>query len=166
MPRIFASIDEFASQVGSDLGRADGPSITQSMIDEFGALTGSDDWIHSDPTRARTSQFGGTIAQAYLVMSMIPRLMDRIYTIKGVAVGLIYGSNRVRFISPIPVDARLRLQASMIEAVPKADGTQVVLKVVVEADGVDKPVVVAEVVNWYSSEPIEEDRSTDVGGTP
>jgi acyl dehydratase len=160
MPRTFASIDEFAAQVGADLGRADGPVITQAMIDQFGALTGSDDWIHSDPIRARESRFGGTIAQADLVLSMIPRLMDRIYRVEGVAVGLIYGSNRVRFTSPIPVNSRLRLQASMIDASPKGSGTQVTLKVVVEAEGVEKPVVVAEVVYWYSSQPVEEERTT------
>ncbi|MFC9664003.1 MaoC family dehydratase [Nocardia sp. NPDC127606] len=166
MPRTFASIDEFARQVGAELGSVDGPVITQAMIDEFGAITGSDDWIHSDPIRARESQFGGTIAQADLVLSMIPRLMDRIYKVEGVAVGLIYGSNRVRFTSPIPVDSRLRLQASMIDAAPKTGGTQVTLKVVVEAEGVEKPVVVAEVVYWYSSQLIEGERRTPTGGRP
>ncbi len=165
MPRTFASIDEFAAQVGADLGSADGPVITQAMIDEFGALTGSDDWVHSDPIRARASQFGGVIAQADLVLSMIPRLMDRIYRVEGVAVGLIYGSNRVRFTSPIPVDSRLRLQASMLDAAPKAGGTQVTLKVVVQAEGVEKPVIVAEVVYWYSPQLSEEERRTPVGGT-
>lgn len=165
MPRTFASIDEFAAQVGADLGSADGPVITQAMIDQFGELTGSDDWIHSDPIRARESQFGGTIAQADLVLSMIPRLMDRIYTVDGVAVGLIYGSNRVRFTSPIPVDSRLRLEASMLGAVPKAGGTQVTLKVVVHADSIEKPIMVAEVVYWYSPEPSEAKRSASIGGT-
>lgn len=166
MPRTFASVDEFAAQVGADLGCADGPVITQAMIDEFGALTGSDDWIHSDPIRARASQFGGTIAQADLVLSMIPRLMDRIYRVEGVAVGLIYGSNRVRFISPIPVDSKLRLQASMLDATPKTGGTQVTLKVIVRAESVEKPVMVAEVVYWYSPESSEEERRTPKGGTP
>ena len=166
MPRTFASIDEFAAEVGSDLGSTDGPVITQAMIDQFGALTGSDDWIHSDPIRAQASQFGGTIAQADLVLSMIPRLMDRIYTVEGVAVGLIYGSNRVRFTSPIPVGSKLRLRASMIDAAPKASGTQVTLKVVVDADGVEKPVVVAEVVYWYSPRLIEEERRTPTGDRP
>ena len=165
MPRTFASIDAFAEQVGTDLGSADGPVITQTMIDQFGALTGSDDWIHSDPIRARASQFGGTIAQADLVLSMIPRLMDRIYTVEGVEVGLIYGSNRVRFTNPIPVDSRLRLQASMLDAAPKAGGTQVTLKVVVHADRTEKPIMVAEVVYWYSSRRSEAEHSTSVGGT-
>jgi len=166
MPRTFASIDEFAAQVGADLGSADGPVITQAMIDQFGALTGSDDWIHSDPIRARESQFGGTIAQADLVLSMIPRLMDRIYRVEGVAVGLIYGSNRVRFTSPIPVDSRLRVQASMIAAAPKAGGTQVTLKVVVKTIGVEKPVIVAEVVYWYSPQLSDVERRMPSGGTP
>lgn len=157
-PRVFASIDEFVAQVGTDLGSADGPMITQAMIDEFGALTGSDDWIHSDPIRAKDSQFGGTIAQADLVLSMIPRLVDRIFRVEGVALGLIYGSERVRFTSPIPVNSRLRLQASMLDATIKGDGTRVTLKVVVEADSVDRPVVIAEPVYWYSGRSSETER--------
>jgi acyl dehydratase len=149
-PRVFASIDEFASQVGAHLGSADGPIITQDMIDQFGALTGSDDWIHSDPVRAKNSQFGGTIAQADLVLSMIPRLMDCIFTVQGVTLGLIYGSERVRFTSPIPVDSQIRLQASMLDATVRSDGTRVTLKVVVEADRVEKPVMIAEPVYWYA----------------
>jgi len=150
-PRAFASIDELASQVGADLGCADGPIITQDMIDRFGALTGSDEWIHSDPVRAKNSHFGGTIAQADLVLSMIPRLMDRIFTVEGVALGLIYGSERVRFTSPIPVDSKLRLQASVLNARVQGDGTRVTLKVVVETDTVDTPVMIAEPVYWYSA---------------
>ena len=149
-PRAFASIEDFASQVGKNLGSADGPLITQDMVDQFGALTGSDDWIHSDPIRAGQSPFGGTIAQADLVLSMIPRLMDSIFTVDGVTLGLIYGSERVRFTSPIPVGSKIRLQASMIDASVRPEGTRVTLKVVVEADGVDKPVMIAEPVYWYA----------------
>lgn len=148
-PRVFASIAELAGQVGEPLGSVDGPVVTQEMIDQFGALTGSDDWIHSDPARAKDSQFGGTIAQADLVLSMIPRLMDRIYVVEGVTLGLIYGSERVRFTSPIPVDSRLRLQASVLAAEAKADGTRVTLKVVVGSDKADRPVMIVEPVYWY-----------------
>lgn len=150
-PRVFASIEDFVAQVGTELGSADGPVITQPMVDQFGALTGSDDWIHSDPVRAKNSQFGGTIVQADLVLSMIPRLMDRIFTLEGVSLGLIYGSERVRITSPIPVDSKLRLRASMLDATVKGDGVRVTLKVVVEADSVDKPVIISEPVYWYSA---------------
>ena len=150
-PRVFASVDDLASQVGANLGSAEGPIITQDMIDRFGELTGSDDWIHSDPERAKQSHFGGTIAQADLVLSMIPRLMDRIFIVQGVAVGLIYGSERVRFTSPIPVDSRLHLHVSMLDATVRGDGTRVTLKVVVEADKVDRPIMIVEPVYWYSA---------------
>jgi len=148
-PRPFASVEEFASHAGQDLGTADGPVITQTMIDQFAALTGSDDWTHTDPVRAKNSRFGGTIAQADLVLSMIPRLMDRIFTVEGVAFGLIYGSDRVRFTSPIPVDSKLRLTVSMLDATAKGDGTRVTLKVVVESDRVDKPIMIVEPVYYY-----------------
>lgn len=148
-PRTFASVQEFAAHAGQDLGSADGPVITQTMIDQFAELTGSDDWTHTDPARAKESQFGGTIAQADLVLSMIPRLMDRIFTVEGVAFGLIYGSERVRFTSPIPVDSKLRLSASMLDATAKGDGTRVTLKVVVESSLVDKPIMIVEPVYYY-----------------
>ncbi|WP_455836216.1 alpha/beta hydrolase fold domain-containing protein [Pseudarthrobacter siccitolerans] len=152
-PRVFASIDEFASQVGNDLGSADGPVITQAMIDEFAALTGSDDWIHTDPVRAESSRFGGTLVHADLVLSMIPRLIDRIFKVEGVTLGLIYGSERVRITRPIPVNSRLRLHASMLDATDKGDGTRVTLKIVVTLDDLVQPVVIAEPVYWYSNAP-------------
>ena len=77
--------------------------------------------------------------------------MDGIFTVEGVALGLIYGSERVRFTSPIPVDSRLRLQASVLNARVQGDGTRVTLKVVVETDTVDRPVMIAEPVYWYSA---------------
>jgi acyl dehydratase len=147
--RTFPSVAAFAELVGTELGSTDGPVITQDMIDRFGELTGSDDWIHSDPVRAGASEFGGTIAQGDLVVAIIPRLMDRIYKIENVALGLIYGSNRVRFISPIPVDRKLRVTASLIDARERRGGTQVTLEVVVHVEGQEKPVVSAEVVYWY-----------------
>ena len=162
-PRIFASLDEFASQVGNDLGSADGPVITQPMIDQFAALTGSDDWIHTDPVRAKNSQFGGTLVHADMVLSLLPRLMDKVYKVEGVTLGLIYGSERVRITNPIPVDSQLRLHVSMLDATAKGDGVRVTLKVVVETDTVDKPVVIAEPVYWYSSAPNLE-QSQEAGG--
>lgn len=152
-PRVFASLDEFAAQVGNDLGSADGPTITQPMIDQFAELTGSDDWIHTDPIRAKNSQFGGTLVHADLVLSLLPRLMDAVYRVDGVTLSLIYGSERVRITNPIPVDSQLRLHVSMLDATVKGDGTRVTLKVVVETDTVDKPVVIAEPVYWYSNAP-------------
>lgn len=159
-PRVFASLDEFAAQVGNDLGSADGPVITQPMIDEFAALTGSDDWIHTDPIRAEKSQFGGTLVHADLVLSLLPRLMDKVYKVEGVTLGLIYGSERVRITNPIPVDSQLRLHVSMLDATVKGDGIRVTLKVVVETDTVDKPVVIAEPVYWYSSAPNRDQRQS------
>lgn len=150
--RVFPSIADFAAAAGTELGSANGPTITQEMIDQFGALTGADDWIHSDPERAARSAFGGTIAQGDLVLAMIPRLLDTIYRVDGVAVGLIYGSNRVRFTDAIPVDSQLRLTASLLTAVPKDTGTQTTLHVVVHRLGHERPVLVAEVIYWISPE--------------
>jgi acyl dehydratase len=150
--RVFASVEDFAAAVGTRLGSANGPQITQEMITRFGELTGSDDWIHSDPARAAESQFGGTIAQGDLVLAMIPRLMDSIYKIEGVTLGLIYGSNCVRYTSVIPVGSRPTFTASLLGAAPKANGTQVTIEVVVHLADHDKPALVAEVVYWLSDQ--------------
>jgi acyl dehydratase len=146
MARVFSSLDEFKAAAGEELGTSDWVTVTQEQIDTFADATGDHQWIHVDPERAASGPFGGTIAHGYLTLSLLPVFVEQIYTIEGLAFGMNYGANKVRFPSPVPVDSRLRATATLVETRDIPIGTQGIVNVVVEREGGDKPVCIAEVI--------------------
>ena len=104
---------------------ATGSPSTQEQINTFADATGDHQWIHVDPERAATGPFGGTIAHGYLTLSLLPVFAEQIYDIQGLAFGMNYGANKVRFPAPVPVDSRLRATATLKETNDIAIGTQV-----------------------------------------
>jgi acyl dehydratase len=146
MPRVFDSLDDFKAAAGEVLGTSDWVTITQDQINTFADATGDHQWIHVDPERAAQGPFGGTIAHGYLTLSLLPAFGEQIYDIKGLAFGMNYGANKVRFPSPVPVGSRLRATATLKETSDIAIGTQVIVGFVIEIEGADKPACVAEVV--------------------
>ena len=89
--------------VGRELGPSEWLTVTQEMIDKFAEATGDHQWIHVDVERARRELPGGkTIAHGYLTLSLLPRLAPTLMTIAKRRRGLNYGSNKIRFITPVP----------------------------------------------------------------
>jgi acyl dehydratase len=146
MARVFSSLDDLKAAAGEELGSSDWVTVTQEQIDTFADATGDHQWIHVDPERAATGPFGTTIAHGYLTLSLLPAFAAQIYDVQGLAFGMNYGANKVRFPSPVPVGSRLRGTATLKETSDIAIGTQVVITFVVEREGADKPACVAEVV--------------------
>ncbi|MEV7397758.1 MaoC family dehydratase [Aeromicrobium sp. NPDC092404] len=146
MPRVFDSLDDFKAAAGEVLGTSEWVTITQEQINTFADATGDHQWIHVDPERAAKGPFGGTIAHGYLTLSLLPAFGEQIYDIKGLAFGMNYGANKVRFPSPVPVGSRVRGTATLKETSDIAIGTQAVVSFAVEIDGAEKPALVAEVV--------------------
>jgi acyl dehydratase len=146
MTRVFDSLDDFKAAAGEELGKSDWLTITQEQINTFADATGDHQWIHVDPERAATGPFGTTIAHGYLTLSLLPAFGEQIYSVNGLAFGMNYGSNKVRFPSPVPVDSKLRATATLKETAEIAIGTQCVVNFVIEREGADKPVCIAEVV--------------------
>ncbi len=144
--RRFQGLTEAESAVGQPLGHSEWHEITQAEISQFADATHDHYWIHSDPERAATGPFGGTIAHGFLTLSHVPLFIQEVYTIDGLRLTLNYGLNRVRFPAPTPVGSRVRGVVE-IAAVERVDGgAKVVSKVVVEVEGSDRPVCVAELV--------------------
>jgi acyl dehydratase len=146
MTRVFDTLDAFKAAAGEELGTSDWVTVTQEQINTFADATGDHQWIHVDPERAAQGPFGGTIAHGYLTLSLLPVFGQQIYDIRGLAFGMNYGANKVRFPSPVPVGSRLRATATLQETKDIAIGTQVIITFVVEREGADKPVCIAEVV--------------------
>ncbi|MFE1381292.1 MaoC family dehydratase [Streptomyces sp. NPDC058740] len=148
-PRIFTSAEELRAGVGEQLGHSDWLEIEQKRIDQFADATGDHQWIHVDPERAAAGPFGRTIAHGYLTLSLLPTLVPQIMRIEGMKMGINYGTNKVRFPSPVPVGSRLRATAVLTEVTEAGGGVQVTATVTVEREGGDKPACVAESVSRY-----------------
>ncbi|MFE5299214.1 MaoC family dehydratase [Streptomyces sp. NPDC056632] len=148
-PRIFTSAEELRAGVGEQLGHSEWLEIEQKRIDQFAEATGDHQWIHVDPERAATGPFGKTIAHGYLTLSLLPTFVPQVLRVEGMKMGINYGTNKVRFPSPVPVGSRLRATAVLTEVTEAGGGVQVTATVTVEREGGDKPVCVAESVSRY-----------------
>jgi acyl dehydratase len=143
------SIEDLTALVGTHLGYSDYLTVTQEQVNLFAEATGDHQWIHVDPERAAAGPFGHTIAHGYLTLSMVPVLLTTVLRVDGVAMGVNYGANKVRFTSPVPVGADIRAGATLASIDEVSGGVQVVLDVVVEVRDAPKPSCVAQVVFRY-----------------
>jgi acyl dehydratase len=140
---------DLLQHVGRELGPSEWLTVTQEMIDKFADATGDHQWIHVDVERARRELAGGqTIAHGYLTLSLLPRLAPTLMTIRQRRRGLNYGSNKVRFVTPVPAGSRIRLRQKLVGAEEVADGgVRLTSEMVMEVEGHDKPAMVAETLS-------------------
>src|ERR1700678_2743948 len=97
------SIEDLTALVGTHLGYSDYQTVTQEQVNLFADATGDHQWIHIDPVRAAEGPFGQTIAHGYLTLSLLPVLLATVIRVQGVGMGVNYGTNKVRFPSPVLV---------------------------------------------------------------
>ena len=141
-------IGEMRELVGKPIGPSDWVEVTQESIDSFAELSRDDQWIHVDAERAaRESPFGTTVAHGNLTLSLIDGFRRDLIEQQGVAMGVNYGWNKVRFPAPVPAGSKVRATAE-VESVEELDGGwwHVVTKYTLEREGGEKPVCVAESV--------------------
>jgi len=140
-----ASLRELEQRVGEEVGVSPWVEVTQERIDTFARAIDDFQWIHVDRERAKRSSFGGTIAHGFLTLSLLSHLSERTFGFTDRKMGINYGLNRVRFISPLPSGARVRARFTLQKFDKLADGgVQVTWNTVVEREGSEKPVLVAE----------------------
>jgi acyl dehydratase len=141
--------DELPSLKGQVLGTSGWVEVTQEMIDAFGRTTGDEQWIHMDVHRAKAeSPYGATIAHGYLTLSLIPMLNKQAVSIEGVAMGVNYGANKVRFPAPVPSGSRVQGSFKLLDVEEIAGGGyQLVTEATVAVEGASKPSCVAETVS-------------------
>jgi acyl dehydratase len=141
------SIEELKALVGTHLGYSDYHTVTQEEVNLFADATGDHQWIHVDPVRAAAGPFGHTIAHGYFTLSLIPLLAGGLLKVDGVTMGVNYGSNKVRFTSPVPVGSDVRAGATLAAVDEVAGGVQIAMDVVVEIKGSEKPACVAQTLS-------------------
>jgi acyl dehydratase len=146
-PRSVDGVEGVKSLVGTELGPTDWVEITQDMVNLFADATGDHQWIHVDVERAtKESPFGGPIAHGYLTLSLIPRFLPQLMTFNGFSMGVNYGTEKVRFPSPVPVGSKLRARTVVDSVTDITGGVQILQTVTFEVDGAAKPACVATIV--------------------
>ncbi len=139
----FQTIDQF---VGQELGLSDWVAIDQDRVDQFADCTGDHQWIHVDREKARHGPMGTTIAHGFLLLSLLPKFHFEMQIIPGdVAMALNYGTDRIRFTSPVPTGSRVRCRSVLQSAASRPDGG-LLLNVAntLEIEGAERPAMVAE----------------------
>ncbi|MFS0734796.1 MaoC family dehydratase [Microbacterium sp. 1P10UB] len=135
---------DLPSLVGRDLGFSDWIEVTQERVNVFADATDDDQWIHTDPERATAeSPFGGPIAHGFLTLSLTIPFITELLDVEGVTTKVNYGLDKVRFVSPVKVGARVRMGAVIAEVTEVAGGYQLVIDQTIEIEGGTKPAVVA-----------------------
>ena len=138
---------DIKQHVGRELGPSEWMTVDQPMIDQFAKATGDHQWIHVDVERAKKEMPGGkTIAHGYLTLSLVPRMAATLTKVKKRSRGVNYGSNKVRFINPVPAGARIRLRQRIKTIEDIQGGVRVTSEMTVEIEGQDKPALVAELI--------------------
>ena len=145
-PRIINGPDELKALAGEHLGYSPYVEITQEQVNLFAEATGDHQWIHVDPERAKSGPFGGPIAHGYLTLSLGPYLYPQIVQFGGFSMGVNYGANKIRFPSPVPVGANLRLGVKLLQVEDIAGGVQLTMEFTFECEGAAKPSCVAEII--------------------
>ena len=147
MARIFRTPAEMLTCIGEELGPTEWLSIEQERVDLFADATGDHQWIHVDPERAKAeTPFGGTIAHGFLSLSLLsPMAMDLGFSLEGIAMGINYGFEKVRFLQPVRSGSKVRGRFVLDNAVERQPGQwMLTYGVTVEIEGQDKPALIAQ----------------------
>jgi acyl dehydratase len=147
------TLAELEVSSGRELGTSDWHQITQAQIDQFAAATGDHQWIHVDPEAAANGPFGTTVAHGYLTLSMLPMLLSEVVSVSDAVLGVNYGTEKIRFTSPVPSDSRVRLHAKLVRAERRGPSVVWTVGVQVEIEGKEKPALVGEVVYMAAGAP-------------
>jgi acyl dehydratase len=143
--KTFQLLSEFPPLIGQEVATSDWITITQEQINLFAQATGDHQWIHVDVERAKAGPFGAPIAHGFLTLSLLPTFFEAALRIEHTRMGVNYGLNKVRFVSPVPVGSRLRAHMKLLACDPiDNNGMQMAWEVTVEREGASKPVCVAE----------------------
>src|SRR3712207_300948 len=145
------AIELFKADIGKDEATGEWFQVTQDQIDRFADVTHDHQFIHVDPERAKETPFGTTIAHGFLTLSMLTHLSGSARAAEpdpakhaGVLMGINYGFNRVRFVSPVKVGSRIRARGVTANAELKGNAVEVTRTVTVEIEGEERPALVAE----------------------
>lgn len=152
-PRVFESLDAVKQMVGQEVAVTDWFTMTQDRIQQFADATLDHQWIHVDVERAKKeSPFKTPIAHGFLTLSLLAHFMETAVSIdQKFSLAVNYGMNKMRFVSPVKVEARIRARFVLVatrDVEPR--GLEAQYNATIEVEGSDKPACVAEwLVRYY-----------------
>jgi acyl dehydratase len=137
---------ELQGLIGREVGVSRWFEVTQARIDAFADCTEDWQFIHVDPDKAAATPFGGTIAHGFLTLSLASAMSyDAVAPLEGVAMGVNYGFDKLRFLAPVPAGSRVRGRFKLLSAEDKGGGRWLLKhELTVEIEGGDKPALIAE----------------------
>lgn len=147
--RVIDGKNGLAELVGKEAGVSDWYTVTLDDIKKFADATGDHQWIHVDAEKAKKGPFGAPIAHGYFSVSRIAGVFMQMVEMKGFAMAINYGLNKVRFPNPLKEGKRYRLKADMLSVTDVDKGVEAIFKMTTEIEGEAKPAMVAEVVFRY-----------------
>lgn len=149
MPLI-KSIEDAKALEGQEVGLSDWAVVDQHRIDQFAEATADHQWIHVDTERAaREMPDGKTIAHGYLTLSLIPSLTTGFVEFENLERAINFGTNKVRFYTPVPAGSRVRARGTILQARQRAGALLLTSEVRIEVEGERKPACVAETLGMY-----------------
>jgi acyl dehydratase len=149
-PLVLDGLQGLQDRLGTDLGVSSWRTVEQADISTFAKLTGDEQWIHTDPERAKDGPFGATVQHGFLTLGLATGLLWEVCTVDGFGVILNYGLNKVRFPAPVPVGSRVRGHCRLVDVTDVPNGVQATIGGTVEIEGWPKPACVAEVILRYA----------------
>jgi acyl dehydratase len=152
MTKIFPTPASLMGSEGTQLGPTDWLLIDQQRVDGFAEVTGDHQWIHVDVERAKDGPFGGTIAHGYLTMSLVNHFLPQLIEVRGFAHAVNVGADRLRFLTPVKVGARIRGVGEIVTAEEIKGAIQSVVRVTVEIENSEKPACVVDTISRYFPE--------------
>lgn len=147
------TIGELAASGEHDLGVSSWRTIGQRQIDLFADATDDHQWIHVDAEAAAKGPFGTTVAHGFLTLSLVPAMYEEIVQLSDAVLGVNYGTEKIRFTSPVPAGSRVRLHARLLGSEPRQLGTLFRVAITVEIEGQDKPALAGEIVFLVAGAP-------------
>ena len=140
---------EIKAKIGQEIGVSDWIVIDQDRINQFADVTEDHQFIHVNPEMAKQTPFGGTIAHGFLILSMLAKMgMAADFAMKGVAMGVNYGFEKIRMVAPVHAGKRIRGRFVLKNMEERSPGQWLAtLSVTVEIEGSDKPAIIAD---WLS----------------
>jgi len=148
-------VDAISTFISDEVGKvyeSNWMLVDQALIDGFANVTRDWNFLHIDPEAAAQTEFGGTIAHGFLVLSLLAPLRSETPRPRfpGLRVGVNYGFERVRWVQPVHSGSRIRA-TFRIEAITETGPGRYreELDVVVKVEGLDRPAVAARWLTMY-----------------